>query len=726
MGATIAELLRARADACSFATMTQGRSGERGFRGDAGAHARRLVRMTRRGLSLAAFCACTFATLPTRAQPLIVIDAGHGGADPGAVGCMLEEEDVVLDVALRLRTLLEAGGLRVALTRDMDEDVGLSARASFANAMSADGFVSIHSNANGGTPASGTETFIANAAGARSLSLATLLQREMIAEWGLPDRGVKRADFVVVRDTAMPAALTELAFTNRCDPDAMLLGNPDERQAMAGAKARAVFEWLGVTPSLDGTLRGVVFADQGVGTMDLSVRLPGAAVRVIETGATATAAASDGAWSFTLPPGTYTVEASAMGHVTASRTCDVTGGGTTWCSIGLFPSGAPGDAGVGDDAGVPDDAGAVGDAAITADAAATPPAKLEPAGCGCTVARGRDARGVLAMVALLGLVGALRRKRRARRAPFAAARVTAGLLALTTGCAGPAPSGEAAAPAIAASQADATLYATPGAPVRVLVARELVLVVDEGAGALSLTVPHLAPDGASLVVAPADHHALYAVSLDERAAYGTPSRPRLLCASPNCGYEPRFVDALHVATRTPEQSASALPGDAFALDGTSSQARLSARGGLAWIEGEHIVRVWLAGRVRALSARGDRLIRAELSPDARFVLVESLTEGLTLHRLADGARIALGAGSGPHFDAEGRALVFERTRDDGHALTASDVFLVELDAPTVVRPLAVSARLERSPSLARLDADGRGHAAWEREGAIVVAEIALR
>jgi len=177
--------------------------------------------MSRIVLTLLGIATALAVCSSARAQPLIVIDAGHGGTDPGAVGCSLEEANVVLDVALRLRTELEAAGIRVALTRDVDEFVGLSARAAFANSRSADGFVSIHSNANSGTPASGTETWIANAAGARSLSLAELIQAEMVRAWGLPDRGVKRADFVVVRDTTMPAALAQLEFTNRCPPGAL-------------------------------------------------------------------------------------------------------------------------------------------------------------------------------------------------------------------------------------------------------------------------------------------------------------------------------------------------------------------------------------------------------------------------------------------------------------------------------------------------------------------------
>ena len=241
---------------------------------------------------LASLVIPTILASSAAAQPLIVLDAGHGGTDPGAVGCSLEEADVVLDVTQRLQVLLEAAGVRIALTRTDDTYVGLSARAAFANARAAEGFFSVHSNANAGTPASGTETFVYPGAGTRTRALGQGIQDAMIAAWMLPDRGLKEADFAVLRETSMPAALGELAFTNRCDPDALLLGDPAARQTMAEHQRDAILEWLGIDPTTTtGTLQGVVFEDQGVGAEDITVRLDGATVRIVETGAMATVAA---------------------------------------------------------------------------------------------------------------------------------------------------------------------------------------------------------------------------------------------------------------------------------------------------------------------------------------------------------------------------------------------------------------------------------------------------
>ncbi len=105
------------------------------------------------------------------AQPLVVVDPGHGARDPGAVGCGNQEDDVVLDVGRRIRPQLEAAGLRVAMTREEERFVELRARAAFANDRGAEVFLSVHANANGGAPASGSETWIANGAGANTLRL---------------------------------------------------------------------------------------------------------------------------------------------------------------------------------------------------------------------------------------------------------------------------------------------------------------------------------------------------------------------------------------------------------------------------------------------------------------------------------------------------------------------------------------------------------------------------
>jgi hypothetical protein len=248
--------------------------------------------------------------------------------------------------------------------------------------------------------------------------------------------------------------------------------------------------------------------------------------------------------------------------------------------------------------------------------------------------------------------------------------------------------------------------------------RELLLrAPDDGS---TLGSPHVAPGGLTLVVAPPDLDALYAWRTD------APGALTRVCASRHCGYEPRFIDDTHVATRTPEQSGTAVPGDAFALDGSPSGVRLGAARGLAWVEGEDEVRVRTGGVTRTLRAHDDRFVHAELAPDARHVVVWGLTSGLAIHRLADGARFDLGEGGHPRFDPDGVALVFDRTEDDGHVLTAGDLFLAELGATVTVRAISRSAHIETSPSISRIDESGRATLAFERDGAIVIARLSLR
>ncbi|MDY0003740.1 MAG: carboxypeptidase regulatory-like domain-containing protein [Polyangia bacterium] len=91
---------------------------------------------------------------------------------------------------------------------------------------------------------------------------------------------------------------------------------------------------------VNGNLLGVIFEDLGVGVADMSVRLPGAQVECAGQGTT-TAGSPDGDWSFSLPPGSYTVTASAAGYLPGSRTCQVLSGQDNWCSIGLFAECAP-------------------------------------------------------------------------------------------------------------------------------------------------------------------------------------------------------------------------------------------------------------------------------------------------------------------------------------------------------------------------------------------------
>lgn len=190
------------------------------------------------------------------AQRRIVIDPGHGGTDPGGTGNGLQEKNIVLDVSSRFKSLLDAdtadtrgGGSWTALrTRTSDVFVSLSARASYSNNQGADRFMSIHSNAFSSASANGTETF-SYAEGTTGAALRNLVQAEMIAAWGLTNRGNKTANFAVLRDTAAPAVLHELAFITNAT-DAAKLGSATERQKAAVAHLRAIQRHYGLSPYL--------------------------------------------------------------------------------------------------------------------------------------------------------------------------------------------------------------------------------------------------------------------------------------------------------------------------------------------------------------------------------------------------------------------------------------------------------------------------------------------
>ena len=112
----------------------------------------------------AALALVALLAAPAAAQKKIVIDPGHGGADPGGVGTGMQEKNVVLDTCKRFKALLDAdtadngggGSWTTFLTRSDDTFVELSARASYANSKGADRFMSIHSNAFAGTLPIGT------------------------------------------------------------------------------------------------------------------------------------------------------------------------------------------------------------------------------------------------------------------------------------------------------------------------------------------------------------------------------------------------------------------------------------------------------------------------------------------------------------------------------------------------------------------------------------------
>ncbi|MEB3360539.1 MAG: N-acetylmuramoyl-L-alanine amidase [Synechococcaceae cyanobacterium] len=181
-----------------------------------------------------------------RGRFLVVIDPGHGGPDPGAVGIGgLRETDVVLDVALQVAQLLQGRGVRVLLTRTTEVDVDLPPRVSLANQSGADLFVSLHANAldMSRPDVNGIETFYFE--GSRSRRLAQAIQEQIVAiSPGSPDRGARPGRFFVIRRSVMPAALAEMGFVTG-SLDAPRLADPGFRRRLAVAVSTAILRVLG-------------------------------------------------------------------------------------------------------------------------------------------------------------------------------------------------------------------------------------------------------------------------------------------------------------------------------------------------------------------------------------------------------------------------------------------------------------------------------------------------
>ena len=220
----------------------------------------------------------------------VVIDAGHGGRDPGALGKVSKEKDLNLAVALKLGNYIKENmpDVKVVYTRDSDKFVELSERAAIANRNNADVFISIHCNSTEGTTtAHGAETFVMgeskndanlriamkeNAAillednteaydnfdpnsteayilfslsqslyQSQSLNLADKVQKQFVGK-GRHDRGVQQAGFLVLWKTSMPSILVELGFINNVQEEQFLNSSRGQNQ-MALALYRAFEEY---------------------------------------------------------------------------------------------------------------------------------------------------------------------------------------------------------------------------------------------------------------------------------------------------------------------------------------------------------------------------------------------------------------------------------------------------------------------------------------------------
>lgn len=152
----------------------------------------------------------------------IVLDPGHGGSDPGAVAGGINEKDLNLQVSKILKDMLSEAGLTVYMTRSEDKYVGLYTRASIANDLNADLFISIHHNASTNSGAHGVMTLYYPTSKEQKMNgrkLAEIVQKNLVdtlkeKDWGI----IPRPNLVVTRETRMPAILAELGFmTNKAE-----------------------------------------------------------------------------------------------------------------------------------------------------------------------------------------------------------------------------------------------------------------------------------------------------------------------------------------------------------------------------------------------------------------------------------------------------------------------------------------------------------------------------
>ena len=182
-------------------------------------------------------------------MPRIFIDAGHGGKDFGAMGNDLHEKDVVLDIAMRIKNGLSVyKDAQVLLSREKDKYLSLDERTDEANAWRADVLISIHNNSAKEKSPKGFESFIYSGnVSSGTIAFQNVLHAEILQAMGaeVEDRGKKRANFHMLRESNMKAVLTENLFLSNAS-DANLLKSSSFRQKIANGHIMGIVKFLGL------------------------------------------------------------------------------------------------------------------------------------------------------------------------------------------------------------------------------------------------------------------------------------------------------------------------------------------------------------------------------------------------------------------------------------------------------------------------------------------------
>ncbi len=179
----------------------------------------------------------------------IVIDAGHGGKDPGTVSKKndYEEKKLTLSTAIMLQGYLKNLGYHTILTRDEDVFIPLGTRAQIANNKRADLFVSLHYNHSPSYDIQGVEVYFYQEGGgmrtASSRKLGELVLNRVVRNTGAESRGTKKGNFAVIRETKMPAILVECGYLSHAK-ERIKIKDPHYRQQIAMGIAKGIDSYL--------------------------------------------------------------------------------------------------------------------------------------------------------------------------------------------------------------------------------------------------------------------------------------------------------------------------------------------------------------------------------------------------------------------------------------------------------------------------------------------------
>jgi N-acetylmuramoyl-L-alanine amidase len=178
-----------------------------------------------------------------KAKAIVVIDAGHGGHDPGTLsGGSVQEKSINLAVATRVAGLLQQRGIGVVMTRQDDQFIELEERANVANRRNADLFVSIHSDSSPNRALQGFTLYVAKAASADAYRAAGDISQALSALVA-DSHGIREADYKVLVNTSGPAVLVEIGYLSNTQ-DAARLRDPTYQSRLAQAIANGILTYV--------------------------------------------------------------------------------------------------------------------------------------------------------------------------------------------------------------------------------------------------------------------------------------------------------------------------------------------------------------------------------------------------------------------------------------------------------------------------------------------------